>query len=51
MIDASLAGPSPTITVATGSGMLQQLPMSFDDTATPRLFSNRTDDSDDDYDI
>ena len=51
VINTALVVPSPTITIATGSGILQQPPMGFDNTATPRLFSNRTDDSDDDYDI
>ena len=47
---------SPLITVATastatGSGMSQQPQRGHDDIVTRGLFANRTDDSDDDYDI
>ena len=50
----TLIVPSPMITVATAatsSGTSQQSQRDANDITTQGLFANRTDDSDDDYDI
>ena len=47
----TLVVPSPMVTVTTGSSTTSQKPQMGADMATPGLFANRTDDSDDDYDV